>query len=111
MKLGHLSYLTYMLIFTGVPIVILWTFNFRFLKKNLKIILLNAFIALVYLQLPNIIAHLWDAWFFNQEKVLGIWIFNFPIEDLLYEILVAIAISSGVLTFIYFQKHGRGGGT
>lgn len=104
MRLGPFSYLFYMLIFTFVPIGILWAKNFRFLKKNVRIILLAAFIGVIYQIIADPFAEKWGAWFFTKEKILDIWILNFPIENVIFMILVSIAISSAVLTFVYYQE-------
>lgn len=96
-----------MLIFTLIPIGILWIKNFRFLKKNIKIIWLTAIIALAYQLVTDPFAERWNAWFFSKDRILGIWVFNFPIENMLFFILISIAISSAVLTFIYYQRKGR----
>ena len=49
----------------------------------------------------------WNAWFSSGDKILGVWIFNFPLEQPIFIILVSIAISSAVLTFIYYQERGK----
>ena len=107
MTFGHFSYLVYMLIFTLIPIGILWVKNFQFLKKNIKIVWMTVFIGVIYQFIIDPFAGSWGTWFFTKEKILGIWILNFPIEDLIFIILILIAISSAVLTFIYCQESGK----
>ena len=107
MTFGHFSYLIYMLIFTLIPIGILWIKNFQFLKKNIKIVWMTVIIAVIYQIIIGPFAGSWGTWFFAKEKILDIWILNFPIEDSVFTILVSIAISSAVLTFIYYQEKGK----
>ena len=106
MNLGHFSYLFYMAIFTSVPIVILWMKNFNFLKKNLKVFYIMILLSLIY-AITDAIAIYWKAWFFTDEKILGIWIINIPIEDVIFAVLVTIAITSAVLTFIHYKDVGK----
>lgn len=64
-------------------------------------------IGVFYLFIPNVVAHLWDAWFFNPQKTLDISVINFPIEDVIYEIIIITAITSATLMFIYYQEKGK----
>lgn len=107
MMFGQFSYLVYMLIFTLIPIGILWTKNFKFLRKNGRIVLITVFIGIIYQIIADPFAESWSAWFFTKEKILNIWILNCPIENLIFMILISIAISSAVLTFIYYQETGK----
>lgn len=100
MNFGNYSYLIYMLIFTLTPTIILWVLNFNFLKRNLKIILIIILLAVVYQLIADPFAENSKAWFFSEDKILGIWIFNFPLENILFFILTSLATSSAVLTFI-----------
>lgn len=104
---GKYSYLTYMLIFTIIPIVIIWIKELDYLKKNVKIIAIIAGIAIVYQLITDPFAEIWKTWFFTKEKILGVWLINFPIENTIFFILVSIAVSSAVLAFINYEKSGR----
>ena len=106
MNLGHFSYLFYMSIFTSIPILILWIKNFSFLKKNLKVFYIMILFSLIY-SITDAIAIHWNAWFFTDAKILGIWIINIPIEDVIFAVLVTIAITSAVLTFIHYKDSGK----
>jgi len=107
MILGKFTYLFYMLIFTSIPIGILWAKNFRFLKKNIRIIFIVAIAAIIYQFITDPFAENWNAWFFSKDKIFDIWILNFPIENILFFFLVSIAISSATLTFVYYQEKGK----
>lgn len=101
---GQFSYLVYMLTFTLIPIITLWFINFRFLFKNIKVILGVAIIALGYQLIVDPFAEYFQAWFFSEDRILGIWLFNFPIENVLFFLLVSIALSSAVLTLVNLQQ-------
>lgn len=107
MTFGHFSYLFYMLVFTIIPIGILWGINFKFLKRNLKVIWIMILIGLTYQFIADPFAEEWGTWFFNKDKIVDIWILNFPIENSIFMILITIAISSAVLTYIYYQDTGK----
>ena len=64
-------------------------------------------IAIAYQLVANPFAENWNTWFFSDNKILGTWIFNFPVENILFIILISIAISSAVLTFIHYQETGK----
>ena len=96
-----------MILFTFIAIGIPWMKNFNFLKKNIKIILITALISIIYQLIADPFAENWGAWFFSNNKILGLWILNFPIENMLFFVLVSIAISSAVLTFIHYEERGK----
>lgn len=102
---GEFSYLVYMLIFTSIPLAVVWFKYFSFLKKNIKIVAYTTLSGIIYQLIVDPFAEGWDAWFFSPDKILGIWIFNFPVENTIFFALVAATISSAVLAFLcHFHK-------
>lgn len=93
-----------MLIFTLISTTILWSINYKFLKRNLRVILLTVVMAVIYQLIVDPIAENWQAWFFSHNKILQIWVFNFPLENTLFFILTSFATSSAVLTFIHLTS-------
>lgn len=102
--LGQYSHLFYTLTFTLIPIIILWITHFKILAKNIKIILITTFFGVFYAIIVDHFAMAWNAWFFNNDKILGFRVFGFPVEDFLFFILVPWAISSAVVVFIHHQS-------
>jgi len=99
------SYIVYMLIFTLIPIGILWVRYWRFLLLNKKIIIYATIFGIIYQFVSDPFAESWRAWFFSDDKILNIWILNSPIEDLIFIMLVSLAVSSATLVFIrHFSK-------
>ncbi|MBI3619962.1 hypothetical protein HY214_02350 [Candidatus Roizmanbacteria bacterium] len=96
-----------MLIFTLIPISILWTKYYSPLKKNIKIVLTVMIIAIIYQLIADPFAEAWHAWFFSENKVMGLWLFNFPVENIIFFALVSIAISSAVIAFIYHEQKNK----
>lgn len=101
---GSYSFLVYMLFFTLVPTAILWLKYHRVLKKNIKIIAIMIILALIFQFVSDPFAEAWHAWYYTREKTLGIWILNFPIENTIFTILIAIVISSAVISFIHYHE-------
>lgn len=113
------EYPVWLLLFVIIPVSALWiwklkllrsyrkVFYYRFLGKNVKIIFLTSFVAVIYQLIIDPFAESWNAWHFSSEKILGIWILNFPVENTLFFILTSTATSSAVLTFIYYKKTGK----
>lgn len=102
---GQYSYIVWMLIFSLLPIGLLWArYGRRLLWRNGKAIALVALIAVLYQLIADPFAEMWHAWFFGNDKVLGIWIGNFPIENTIFFLLVSIAVSSFVITGIGRKK-------
>ena len=61
--------------------------------------------GILYQLIADPFAEHWQAWFFSKDKVLGLWIFNFPIENTLFIMLVSLAISSAALVLLrHFSK-------
>ena len=60
-----------------------------------------------YTLIVSTFAQSWGTWHYSSNRILGIYIVNFPIEDLIFAILVSIAISSGVLVFIYYKQKNK----
>lgn len=104
---GKFSYLFYMLVFTLIPIGMVWIRHYHALKKNIYIILITVFLAVVYQLISDPFAAAWKAWSFNKDKTLGIWLLGFPIEDMLFAVLVATAISSSVIGFLCREQRKK----
>lgn len=104
---GQFSYLIYMLLFTFIPIGILWIREFNFLWKNLKVVGITVVSGIIFQLVADPFAENWRAWFFTKEKILGIWLVNFPIENTIFFLLVPLAICSACLTFIHYQETGK----
>lgn len=104
---GQFSYLVYMLIFTLIPIAIIWGINFRFLWKNKKVPTYSVLVFIIYSIIVDPVAIKWNTWFFSDNKILGIKFLGFPIEDLIFATLISFTIASATLTFINFRESGK----
>ncbi|MDE3088297.1 MAG: lycopene cyclase domain-containing protein [Chloroflexota bacterium] len=107
MMFGQYTYLVYLSVFTFVPIGLFWAVNSQFLRKNLKVIGLSAFIILIYLCVTDPFAEAWHTWFFSSDRILGWWVINFPIEEGMFFLLVPIAVACATLSFIDYQDRAK----
>lgn len=81
---------------------ILWARNARFLWRQRRTILLVVLIAEVWMLVTDPIGGWWGAWFFDPDKVLGLWLFTYmPVEDLFGVAVISSAAACAVLVFGY----------
>lgn len=84
---------------------ILWARNARFLWSQRRTILLVVLIAEVWMLVTDPIGGWWGAWFFDPQKVLGVWLFTYmPIEDLFGVAVISSAAACAVLVFGYSAR-------
>lgn len=104
---GHYTYLIYVLVFCVVPIGLMWTTNFQFLRTNIRVIGMAALITFIYLCATDPFAEAWHNWFFSADRILGWWVINFPVEEALFFLLVPIAVASATLCFLSWLDRPR----
>lgn len=81
---------------------ILWARNGRYLRTQWRTILAVVGIAEVWMLVTDPIGGAWGAWYFDGQKVLGLWLFHYmPIEDLLGAAVISSAAACAVLVFGY----------
>jgi lycopene cyclase domain-containing protein len=100
--MGHFSHLT-MLIAAGIIFhALLWVRNAAFLWSRRRVILLVVLIAELWMFVTDPIGGVWGAWYFDPNRILGIWLFDvMPIEDLFGIAVVSSAAACAVLVFGY----------
>lgn len=103
---GQLSYLIYELIFAGGAILIEWLFHGRFLWLRVKIILRTVAFFVFYLLITDNVALSLGIWAHDRSKILNIWVLSIPLEEVIFSILVAVAVSSAVLVFADLENRG-----
>ncbi|HEX9441894.1 MAG TPA: hypothetical protein VF909_19560 [Roseiflexaceae bacterium] len=100
--MGHFSHLTMLLIAGIVFHAILWARNAVFLWAQRRVILLVVGVAELWMLVTDPIGGRWGAWFFDTNKVVGLWLFQvMPIEDLLGIAVVSSTAACAVLVFGY----------
>ena len=104
---GQYTYLVYLLAFCLIPIGLFSVPNSKFFRKNLKVIGLSALVILIYLCVTDPLAEAWHTWFFSNDRILGFWFINFPVEEGLFFLLVPITVAFATLSFIRYQDRAR----
>jgi lycopene cyclase domain-containing protein len=100
--MGHFSHLIMLLVAGVLFHAILWARNTAFLWSQRRTILLVIGLAELWMLITDPIGGRWGAWFFDANKVLGLWLFTvMPIEDLLGVAVVSSAAACAVLVFGY----------
>ena len=96
---------TYFLMLTVAAVVfhaMLWLRNGRFLWRNRDIILTVVAIAEVWMLITDPIGGKWGAWYFDPDKVVGLWFWGvMPIEDFFAVAVVSSAAACAILVFGY----------
>ncbi len=100
---GQLSYLLYELIFAGGAILIEWVFHGWFLWSKVKTVLRAVVFFVFYLLITDNIALSLGIWVHDRSKILNIWVLGIPLEEVIFAVLVAVAVSSAVLVFADFE--------
>jgi lycopene cyclase domain-containing protein len=106
MHFGSFTYLVTTLIFTGVAILIEWTFSFQRLKRYTKVILAVVVIGIVFALVGERVALSLHAWVYNPELTFNTFLFGSAVETVLYAILASVAIASAALVWSDCEESG-----
>src|SRR3989344_9626467 len=88
------EYLLWLIIFVVIPLILLWSLNFSYLIKY-RVVFLLAIIGSLLFAIPwDIIAVNENIWYFTEPEIIGIWIFNLPIEEYLFIFLLTFFVST-----------------
>lgn len=102
MNPGHFSHLAMLIVAGLIFHAILWARNGAFLWSQRRVILQVVALAEVWMLITDPLGGWWGAWFFDPDKVLGIWLLRYmPIEDLFGIGVVSSAAACAVLVFGY----------
>jgi lycopene cyclase domain-containing protein len=84
---------------------ILWARNASYLWSQRRTILFVVLVGEIWMLITDPIGGWWRAWFFDPDKVLGVWLFTYmPIEDLFGVAVVSSAAACAVLVFGYSPR-------
>lgn len=91
-----------------IPIIgLLWWHKSVPIRQSWSVILGSVVCGIIFQLVADPVAEAWHAWFFSPEKILGVWVFNFPIENILFFILVPLAISMFVIICIDWRRQRK----
>jgi hypothetical protein len=106
MNFGPFTYLITTLIFTGIAILIEWTFAFKKLKNYMAIILFITLTGVIFTLISDPFALWLRPWVFNTERTFSSFIFSTHIESLIYAILGSIATVSATILWSDWEARG-----
>jgi lycopene cyclase domain-containing protein len=99
------SYLFLLILFGLIFHGILWSRNAAFLWSQRRTILIVMLIGEIWMLITDPIGGYWGAWFFDPEKVVGIWFWQVaPLEDFLGIATTSSAAACAVLVFGYSPR-------
>ncbi len=90
-------YPLWLCIFVFLPLILIWLFEFKKLRKYGRVILLAEVASFIFATPWDMIAVKDKIWYFTEPHILGIWLFGLPIEEYLFIIFVALLFVSIVL--------------
>ena len=100
--MAHFSHLAMLIAAGAIFHAILWARNAAFLWSRRRVIVQVIGVAEVWMLITDPIGGFWGAWYFEPDKILGLWLFQVtPIEDLLGIAIVSSTAACAVLVFGY----------
>jgi len=87
-----MQYLLWLLIFVGIPLIIMRVFNHKVLWPHKRTMLLVSFFSLLYCTPWDHLAVYFGQWFFPKESTVGINLGLLPIEEYCFFIFVSMLI-------------------
>ncbi|MES2023575.1 MAG: lycopene cyclase domain-containing protein [Patescibacteria group bacterium] len=100
---AHFSYpyLSWLIIFVFIPLALLWTFNFKYLKNYSRVFIVVATFSFLwgfgFDLVGSPLLHVW-----SYQNTLGIWLFGLPIEE--YIILFTFPQGVAVILLLLRKK-------
>jgi len=99
------SYPIWLLIFAVLPLIVIFLLTYKIIKKYLYIYPLTAIGSLIFSIPWDIISVRERIWEFPASSIFGIWLFNLPIEEYIFIVLITWVFAS--LTILFWEKNVR----
>lgn len=99
-----LTYPIWLFVFVFLPLILLWILKYKDLIKYKRVFFL-ALIGSSIFSIPwDIISVKESIWYFKEENILGIWLFELPIEEYIFIVMVTLFFAS--ITVLLWKKFG-----
>lgn len=106
MNFGIYSHIVYSLIFTGFADVCIWALGFPILRPYFwKILLASLVLGIFYGVLADHVAVSWGLWSYSSNKILGLWVWGVPVDDLIWAVLVGFTMGSFIILYSDYEDH------
>jgi lycopene cyclase domain-containing protein len=106
MNFGPFTYFVTTLIFSGIAILLEWTFGFRTLKRYVKVISAVAITVAIFALIGDPVALRLRAWAYNPERTFGTFLNGSAFETVIYAIPVSVAVASATLVWSDWEDNG-----
>ncbi len=100
---GHGTYLLFLCLFIGLPILGLMVVGWRKLWKARRALGWVVAGALVGGWAWDALSVQWRVWYYDPNNITGLWFLGLPLEEWLW--ILGIALMFGSLTVILAERH------
>lgn len=97
------SHIGLTILFCVILLLPFWIKKYKILKQYSKIFVYIVLIAIPWVIVTDIIAINNGIWYFSENKVLGIWLYEMPIDDLILMVAVSIVITAVTLVLVEWK--------
>lgn len=108
MTFGNLTYVVYMVVFSWLPVFILWIKYYKYSRKNFSIIMKAFAFTFPIVLIWHVISIYDGVWAYSSDKILNIYLSFVPLEEVLLVASAILGISSiTILFYEYLHKHKK----
>lgn len=101
------DYLFHILLWMVPVVAIQWALAWRAFTRNLKAVVIPPLIAGTYYTIADSFAVRDGIWFFDNDRILQIFVGPLPIEEILFFYLTALLVSQSFVMFLPARlRHG-----
>jgi lycopene cyclase domain-containing protein len=104
---GHFSHIAYACFFIAIPVFFLISLHRKEIYQKRKIIYWLLLFLLTWGVVSDNIAVMMGIWGYNPEKLLNIWIFYMPIDNLFFGSCIIFALAGGTIVCSRFEEGGN----
>ncbi len=105
MAFGNYTYLVYIAVFSWLPVLLLLIRYKKYVKKHLSTIVKAFLITFPIVTVWDAISIYNKAWQYSTDRVINIYIFIMPVEEILMLLSSTLGISIiTILFYEYFRK-------
>ena len=99
------SYPIWLLLFIILPLVLLWVFAHKTLRKHARLLGFTA-LGCLAVSVPWDILSVQDGiWYFTEPHILGVWVLGLPIEEYVY--IVGVGLLACIVTLLLWERYGK----
>ena len=93
-------YFVHLVGWTGPLIVLQWVIGWRVFRRNLRAVFVPAVAAMGFFSACDSVAIRAGVWFFDSRQILGVWIGDLPLEEVLFFLLTSLLVTQSLLLLL-----------